>query len=350
MTRYTSGIRVTNRTLLRMSQLLGISVNTYLASGLVLYLVLGVLYIRSAAHQFSRIRAVRLSLAVILLNTITLLMGAVAGTLTDAELAMQVVPVIGLIALVIVRVRTADDVVVGRRWIPLSRAATITAALFILRQGLLFLLEEQDFLPVLLKILCGLPALNLSMLMWRQLRSKKAGFTALAMLLYWVANSVINLSMAAGVALFALGHVAMACGFFCARRPSVRQFVVWAVVSCLLVAEAVAVRSLLTPWLLAAGIVYSVMLAGMLVLSQPVGRRTFMGCALMVLANQLLILMFFVPGHMGLASVELLLYYIALLCLAVDPEGLTVQGTGWLRRKPVSKPDDAPDDSPAPQA
>ena len=325
-----SGLPVMNRTVQRMSQVLGIGMEGYLLSDVVLYLVLGVLLVRSRNHQLSRIRAARLALTLLLLNTISLVTGVFSGTISAAELAIQFVPLLALISLPVARVYTARDRIVGRRWLPLVRAIVATALLYLLRQLLLVPLEADSQVLVALKLACGLPVLVLALLMWRERATRHSGLIALAMLLYFAANGVINLNMTLGMALFMLGHLAMVSSFLMTRKPSRLHVLVWLLLSVFFLAQAWLIRKRLDTATLAAGVVYAVTVSALVAFSLPVSRRAVIGTCLMLMSNQLLVVTLLMPEQYAVGTVELLLYYISLLCLAADPEGLVKHGASFI--------------------
>lgn len=313
---------LTNRTLLRASQFLGWSTNIYLSSQMIIYAITALLCLRSIHHELSRIRLVRVSLALIVLDVITLFLGRVFGTLNLSEFFVLVVPVLNIAGVLMAMSREDRGRAVGRRWLPVTRVLLITALIFFARQGYVFIFGVQNPIAVGAKALSGLPVLLLALELWHRRREMLNRLTLWAMICYFAANTVINLSMPLGIAAFIVGHVLLIFAYQGKRRFTGRQLVFWGALTAVGAWQIFQTLRTMGAVEQVAGFFYAAALSGMLVSAWGTTRRLRTGTIIYLMSNLLLSVTLLFPGDFVLESVELLLYYIALLILAADPKAL----------------------------
>ena len=312
---------ISNRTLRRVSEYLGWGTNIYQGSVLVICFLEGYLCLRSIGHYLNRIRLVRLSCLMLLLNTIALFMSAYQNTNSWNDELGILVPIAALIGLRLARVRTDEDRNIGKHWLPVTRAVTWTALLFLTRQALIIIFDETSLLTVVLKMLAGVPVFVMALGMARRCKDGLHRLMAAAMGCYMAANAIINVSLRWGICVYLVGHILLIIAFVREHRPTKLQYIAWPIVSAVFVAELFLFRQYIPADLLSFGCVYTVLMAAMLVASVPVSSRLRVGTLSFALANELLVLTF-IANSFVLESAELLIYYIAVLIMSADPAAL----------------------------
>lgn len=315
---------LTNKTLQRAAEFLGLGTYAHHASQIVIYACLAVLCIRAIHHEFSRIRLVRLACVVQVMDLMTIFLGRVFDTLSVTEILAQLVPVLALMGLALSIRRDDPRRMVGKHWLPVSRTVLVTAVIFFVRQSYVLIFGTQTLLAVGMKALSGLPVLLLALL----IRQRKADFisrmTFGAIACYFVANTVINLSMPAAIIIYTLGHCLLVWAYLWKRKLSRPRLIVWIVLAVLFEVQLFAVMRGLAPVVKLMAFPYIVAIIGVLVTAEKVSRRVQVGSILFLVSNQILGFTLLYPGDFLLESVELLLYYIAVIIMTSDPEALGV--------------------------
>ena len=83
-----------------------------------------------------------------------------------------------------------------------------------------------------------------------------------------------------------------------------------------------AVRGSLADGLLLPACLYALAIAAVVAFAFPISGRLRFGTGMLLLANELLVLTFLFPGNFALESIELMLYYVAVVTLVTDPSVL----------------------------
>ena len=318
-------VSLANRTLQRASEFLGWGTAAYMASQMIIYAITSLACVRAIHHQLSRIRLVRISCVLLLLDLITLFLGRVFATINPVEILTQLVPVIGMLGLLLAIDRKDQERAVGKRWLPLSRVIFFTSVIFFIRQGHVFIFGPASFLAVVLKALSGIPVLLLALFMWHQRNDHMHGLTFTAVLAYFIANTVINLSMPLGMAFFTVGHILLIIAYTRNRPVHKIRLIVWIVLAALFEVQLFLMRSKLAIPHIELAALYIVAMVGVLVTAERISTRLKIGTNLFLISNEILAITLLFPGDFLLESVELLLYYVAVVIITVDPGALIAE-------------------------
>ena len=318
-------VMLTNRTLQRASELLGLGTYACQVSQAVIYAITSLLCVRAVNHQFSRIRLARLSLVLLVLDIMTLFLGRVFDSITVSEVMIQLVPILSIAGLTLSISKDDPKRTLGKRWLPLSRTILMTAVLFFVRQSYVIIFGTTALPAVLLKALSGLPVLLLAVLLWKQRRTSLSLMTMLAIACYFAANTVINLSMPIALFIYTVGHCLLVFSYLKAQpRLSLPRILFWVLVALFFEAQLFIYQRDLGVAALAMGCLYIAALVGIPVTAQKISKRVQLGSVLFIISNQILSITLMFPGDFLLESVELLLYYIAVIIMAADPNALGI--------------------------
>ncbi len=318
-----------NRTMQRITEYIGIGINAYRVSKILIYLMLSAFCIRSIHHRLSRIRTMRLALTIMVLECFTLFMSLTTRLLTVFDVLVMQLPLLALLSVVLSHVPETGDEQRGKRLIPVLRYVMLTLIIFFIRQIIIYITGITDTaVPVILKALNGLPMVFLTVELSVRFRSFRRQWTMVAVILYFAANAVINLSAIVGTLLFMLGHIALIYCFVKEHKPRLWQVILYAVLSAGLIAELLLTQTPAFELSPALTIPYVLIVIALFTASLPLSRRIRTGTVILLISNQLLVFMWLFPGNFVLESIELLLYYIAIILLSSDTGIPPVEKTG----------------------
>lgn len=322
--RSAEAVSLANKTLQRAAEFLGLGTYAHHASQIVIYGCLALLCVRAIHHELSRIRLFRLASVVLVMDVMTIFLGRVFDTLSVSEIMAQLVPVLSLTGLALSVSRDDPRRMVGKRWLPVSRTVLVTAVVFFTRQSYVFIFGTRTFQAIAMKALSGLPVLLLALLVWRKRRTNVNRMTFAAIACYFAANTVINRSMPIALLIYTVGHCLLVWAYLREQKLSMPRLIVWIVLSVLFELQLFLVMKTLDPMVKLMAFPYIVALTGVLVTAEKVSRRVQLGSIVFVISNQILSFTLLFPGDFLLESVELLLYYIAVIIMAAEPEALGV--------------------------
>lgn len=180
----------------------------------------------------------------------------------------------------------------------------------------LFQAENPDHLAggAMLKFCASLPSVLYAYSGWRIRKTKFGFYIFLAIFLGMIADVIINLSFAAGGAVFLAGHLLYDIAFFSIRKPERKQIVLWLALTALTVIPLFILREKLGSLPAAAGaLLYLSVLISTAVFSWPLDKMIFAAAVIFAGSDIFMIVNIMTGGSTLMKILALLVYYGSLL-------------------------------------
>lgn len=315
--------RLTNRTMLRISQFIGWGMRGYEITCVILYSVFGAMCLVSIHHGLERIRLMRFAILLGLVNLIEVAVSIFISTFTIPQLLVLLVPRLAMAGVWLGRDRNDQARARNKLLRPIRIGLTFTLLLFFARQAVIFWFEDVTIgSAVFLKLATGIPAVLLALQVYRHCKTREHKLILYALCVSLAADMSINLNTYVGMAFFAASHLMMIFTFHGWKKPTLKGILSLLVIWAVLVAMILRIGIWLPRSMAISCIVFSLLTAALPVSAVHQSGRIRFGVLMLVFVDVMVAVKITFPGNMLLDFVELLEYYLSIFVIASDGKAL----------------------------
>ena len=156
--------------------------------------------------------------------------------------------------------------------------------LFLLQELLYWLMPNYMFLRALMKLIIGVLTGYLALLGYRKQPTAISRFIVITLMIFTVADVVINYSFGIAILIFAVGEVVLGYQFYKYEKPAIWQLILWGASAAVCIVLIILNRSLVKT-VIVQMIIYAIILMGFLAMSLNTPKKMRLSVFLLVIAN-----------------------------------------------------------------